>query len=48
MKNDKFNSENQAISEKKSKRIGIAKEEMKDFDISLDELDSIEIPDFDN
>ena len=33
---------------KKSKRIGIAKEEMKDFDISVEELDSIEMPEFDN
>lgn len=36
------------ISFKKSKRIGVAKDEMKDFDITLDELDSIEIPDFGN
>lgn len=36
------------ISFKKSKRIGVAKDEMKDFDISFEKLDSIEIPDFDN
>ena len=48
MKNDKLNSNNPKVSKKKSKRIGIAKEEMKDFDIPLEELDSIEITDFDN
>ena len=34
------------VSQKNSKRIGIAKKEMKDFDISLEELDSIPTLDF--
>ena len=44
--------ENKNLSEKNknksssSKRIGAAKEEMKDFDISLEEFNSISSPDF--
>ena len=34
------------ISKKKSKRVGIAKEEMQDFDISLEEFNSVPVPDF--
>ena len=34
------------VSQKNSKRIGIAKKEMKDFDISLEEFDSIPTLDF--
>ncbi len=34
------------ISKKNSKRIGIAKKEMKDFDISLEEFNAIPIGDF--
>ena len=48
MKNEKTNKEKVTETKKISKRIGIAKEEMKDFDISSEELDSIEITDFDN
>ena len=34
------------VSQKNSERIGIAKKEMKDFDISLEEFDSIPTLDF--
>ena len=34
------------INKKNSKRVGIAKKEMKDFNISLEEFNSIEIGDF--
>ena len=34
------------ISQKKSKRIGIAKKEMEGFDISMEEFDAIPIDDF--
>ena len=34
------------VSQKNSKRIGIAKKEMSDFDISLEEFDSIPTLDF--
>lgn len=34
------------ISQKKSKRIGIAKAEMEGFDISMEEFDAIPIDDF--
>ena len=34
------------ISKKNSKRVGIAKKEMKDFNISLEEFNSVEIGDF--
>ena len=36
------------VSKKKSERIGIAKKEMKDFDISLEEFNSIPIGNFDD
>ena len=48
MKNEKQINQNEINNIKKSKRIGAAKEEMKDFDISLEELNSIELPDFEN
>ena len=48
MKNAKLMCEKATETKKQSKKIGIAKEQMKDFDISLEELDSIGIPDFDN
>ena len=34
------------IRNKKSKRLGVAKKEMKDFDLSLDEFNAIPIGDF--
>ena len=36
------------VSKKKSERIGIAKKEMKDFDISLEEFNAIPIGNFDD
>lgn len=48
MNNEKQINKNKINNGKKSKRIGAAKEEMKDFDISLEELNSIELPDFAN
>lgn len=48
MKNEKQINQNEINNGKKSKRIGAAKEEMKEFDISLEELNSIELPDFEN
>ena len=48
MKNEKQINQNETNYGKKSKRIGAAREEMKDFDISLEELNSIELPDFEN
>ena len=48
MKNEKQINQNEINNIKKSKRIGAAQEEMKDFDISLEELNSIELPDFEN
>ena len=46
MNNEKQINKNAIKNGKKSKRIGAAREEMKDFDISLEELNSIELPDF--
>ena len=48
MNNEKQINKNKINNGKKSKRIGSAREEMKDFDISLEELNSIELPDFVN
>ena len=48
MNNDKLICKNETVLKKKTKRIGVAKEEMKDFDISLEEFNSIEMPDFGN
>ena len=48
MKNDKLICKNETVLKKKTKRIGAAKEEMEDFDISLKEFNSIETPDFGN
>ena len=53
---NKTNSEKQTVNKQKntsnsllssSKRIGVAKEEMKDFDITLEEFNSITTKDFD-
>ncbi len=46
-KNEKTIKKTEAqISKKESKRVGIAKEEMQDFDISLEEFNSVPVPDF--
>ncbi len=46
MKNGKPVAQVTPFTKKNSKRIGAAKKEMKNFDISLEELNSIEILDF--
>ena len=45
-KNDEGINQISTMNNKKSKRIGAAKKEMEGFDISLEEFNNIEIPDF--
>ena len=45
-KNDEEINQIPATNNKKSKRIGVAKKEMEGFDVSLEEFNNIEIPDF--
>lgn len=45
-KNNSSKSIESSIKTKKSKRLGIAKKEMKNFDISLEEFNSIKIDEF--
>ena len=47
MNNKKQNKEPNQKNDKKSKRIGAAKKEMDGFDLSLEDLNSIPIDDFD-
>lgn len=45
-KNGKPTAQITRIAKKNSKRVGVAKKEMEGFDITVDDLDSIEIEDF--
>ena len=45
-KNGKPTAQITRIAKKNSKRVGAAKKEMEGFDITVDDLDSIEIEDF--